>query len=326
MYDDSAMMMADRALHYNKNSGDAWDLKSMIYTEYGMFEESEKAAKKAIDLHPVHAESYAQLGYNYSQSHHYSDAVKYRLIALQMNREPQNNKDFYGDLARSLMFTGYSDIAEKYRLMKLKQDNDSMTYFRLKISDFWYNGHYLDALRLVETKTPYLSDTTKIGTLMLYAHYYMLLHNFNEMNRYFHLIRKKQENGEPKINDDFDYGFMCMCNGFTPEAGRILGNFIKKNEEDLKVKSIVNSNGTLEFNMATAYASWRKPDKCMEYLRPLLRFEGIPGWMVSRLNNYPCFDFMRERPEFISFRKELETRYQREREKTRKVLKEFDLI
>lgn len=112
---------------------------------------------------------------------------------------------------------------------------------------------------------------------------------------------------------------MFKLNGNQSKSDSIFQECEKRYEELWNLGYNEKSNGGFETGMAINYASWGKPEKSLEYLRALLRFEAIPLYILSWMKMLPEFDTMRQMPEFQALLTEFEARYNREREKVRKI-------
>jgi tetratricopeptide (TPR) repeat protein len=130
-YFDSALIMANKAIHFNKSYLKAYTMKALIYTQYGKFEESNAVSKQALKLDPRYATIYHRIGYNYFHMHSNAHSVENLLMAIKLNREPLIPNEFLHNLAGTLSFcrisrTGgkiqenFTEPKQRFQLLLLK--------------------------------------------------------------------------------------------------------------------------------------------------------------------------------------------------------------
>jgi tetratricopeptide (TPR) repeat protein len=206
-------------------------------------------------------------------------------------------------------------LAEKYRKILLTQENDSLAYFTSRSIEMVYFGKFKESLEIYKQK---IEDSTNVYRFIQTAYVNMLDRNFEEMNRNFDLFRKEAAMKKIELSGGF-CGYMLLRTGNIAESNIIFEKLVKEIQANLKISLVYSLNGGYDYDLATIFSAWGKAEKAVEHLRNLKKFEGIPVWMVSFLES-PMFDNIREMPEFKALHKEFEARYQREREKTRKIL------
>lgn len=317
-YFDSAVIMADKAIHFNKSYLKAYTMKALIYTQYGKFEESNAVSKQAQKLDPRDAKIYHRIGYNYFHIHSNAHSVENLLKAIKLNREPLIPNEFLHNLAGSLSFAGFTEEAEKYRKIKLNQDNDSSYYYARLDNQLFNTGRYMEALEIRRNKL----DITNTSPLKYatYAMYYMNDRNLAEMNYHFNMFLNEMHKSNQEIPFSGIIGFMYLHNGDQATAYRHFEESEKSLLEDIDAGVSWAANGDLHFGLACIYAVRNEPEKALEELGYFRRFEGCHIWVPERLKSSPMLDNIRELPEFKALYTELEGKYHREREKVRKVL------
>jgi len=322
IYCDSLHQVADKAIHYDPKYRDAYSLKSAGYAQISRWDEAIDAAKETIKLDPEDPDSYRKLAYCYFMTNRLAEAARNDLMAYKLNKEPLPDKWNLGGLNSVLRFSGFFELADQFNKMHLAQENDSTYYYSCQRDMFIHQCRPMDALEVSVLKLKYMTDTTNVFRFLAYATYYLWDHNMEEMNRYFHLFLEEAERKKMKIENSrysSEIGYMFKLNGNQSKSDSIFQECEKRYEELWNLGYNEKSNGGFETGMAINYASWGKPEKSLEYLRALLRFEAIPLYILSWMKMLPQFDTMRQMPEFQALLTEFEARYNREREKVRKI-------
>jgi hypothetical protein len=255
--------------------------------------------------------------------HQNAEAIHNCLIAFRLNKEPVPSKYNLTTLFGSMMHAGFPDLAEKYRKMLLDLENDSTYYFQYRVVEKFYYGKPLEALELYRQK---LEDSTSVYRLSQAASAHMLDRNFNEMDRYAHLFLEEANRKKITLSGGAA-GYWLLRAGKKEEADAVFEWTIQSVNELVDAKRVSIINGNSDIILASIYSVRKQPGKALEQLRNLLKFEAIPIWLVTSIRMNPMFDNLRELPEFQALQKEFEFRYEREREKARKVLRKegFDV-
>ena len=317
-YFDSSLIMADKAIHFNKSYLKAYTMKALIYTQYGKFEESNAVSKQALKLDPRNATIYHRIGYNFFHMHSNAHSVENLLMAIKLNREPLIPNEFLQNLAGSLSFAGFTELAEKYRKIKLNQDNDSSYYYARLDNQLFNTGRYMEALEIRRNKLD-INNTNPLK-YATYAMYYMNDRNLAEMNKHFNLFLTEMHKSNQEISFSGILGFMYLQNDDQATAYRHFEESEKRLLEDIDAGISIAANGGMHYELACIYAVRNEPEKALKELGYFRRFEGCHTWVIERLKSSPMLDNIRELPEFKALYAELESKFIREREKVRKVL------
>ncbi len=78
------------------------------------------------------------------------------------------------------------------------------------------------------------------------------------------------------------------------------------------------------YNLAAVHAFLGDKEKAYEYLRLFNQGQMMPLFGISDIKNDPLFDRIRDEPEFQQIVRDVEAKYQAERERVRKWLEEND--
>ena len=200
----------------------------------------------------------------------------------------------------------------------MNQNNDSNFYYASINNELYNSGRYMEALEILRNKletnntSPY-----KHGT---YAMYYLMDRNFDEMNKHFNLFLQDMK----QANRDIPYidyiGYRYLLNGDSVTAFRHFEESEKSYLEGIDTGNVTASNGAMHLSLACIYSAMGESEKALKELGYFRRFEGCHIWVIERLKRNPMLDNIRELPEFKNLYAELEGKFNREKEKVRKVL------
>jgi AraC-like DNA-binding protein/TolB-like protein/tetratricopeptide (TPR) repeat protein len=317
-YFDSAVMMANRAIHFDKQCMEAYRMKTVVLTQRGKFEASHAASMEALKQDSRFATIYHSLGYNAFHMHSNARSVENLLMAIKLNREPLIDKYFLLNLDGTLSFAGFPEVAEKYRLIKLNQDNDSIAYYTRLENQYFNYGRYEDALEIRRSKLDI--NNTNPQKNGLYAMYYIQDRNFDQMNSHFKLFLRDMKQADREIPYSGILGYMYLYKGDSATAYRHFEESEKIFLEEIHEGISTAANGGAHYSLACIYAIRGESGKALERLRYFRRFEGCHIWVLERLKSSPMLDNIREMPEFKSLQAEYEGKFLREKEKVRKIL------
>jgi hypothetical protein len=126
--------------------------------------------------------------------------------------------------------------------------------------------------------------------------------------------------GGQEIPFSSNIGFMYLHFGDSATANRHFEEVRMRLHENIDAGCVYASNGEMHLNLACNYSVMGEYDRALEELRFYRRFEGCPLWVIITLKDNPLIDNIREIPEFKALQAELEGKFNREKEKVRKVL------
>jgi tetratricopeptide (TPR) repeat protein len=115
-------------------------------------------------------------------------------------------------------------------------------------------------------------------------------------------------------------------NGKNSEADKDFRKVIKIMEDEIKLNARNAQELHSYFFLASTWSALGQPEKALEYLKLMLKFESCPQRIVIWLDNFPMFDNIRQNPEFKKVFNELEAKYQKTHLQVGELLKEQGII
>jgi tetratricopeptide (TPR) repeat protein len=158
---DSALVLANTALSYDKDLAEAYVLKGDYYSARGYNEQALEEYNKAIEINSSSWQAYrgrASLYINYVGS--LDDFHK--ALSLGRGREQPN---ILVDMCWMTMSAGFLEIGQKYNQERLKLTNDSSVYYSLLGRSLFWLSNLEDALKYYQKA--YMLDTMNIEVLYM---------------------------------------------------------------------------------------------------------------------------------------------------------------
>ncbi len=167
---DSALCLANRALHFDDKNPEAYTLKGFIYQYKGMDKEAEEAYKLSIKNKPNNSSAYRYLGELYFYQGNCSGAIENQLQAFHLENNSMQERNIIESFCSSLYCLGFYKEGEKYAARLLELNNDSSYYYWGLASADLDLGNYNSALKWAYKM--YACDTNKLNNI------YLLMYTF----------------------------------------------------------------------------------------------------------------------------------------------------
>ena len=320
---DSALYLANKALHFDDRNPEAYTLKGFIYTCKGIDQEAEQAFKTSIKYKPNNSSAFRYLGEIYFGQGKCSIGIKNQLQAFHLENNSSQERKNVESFCSSLYCLGFYKEGEKYAQRLLELNNDSSYYYWSLASVDLDLGNYGHALK--SALKMYNCDTNDLNNNYLLMYTYLYLRDFKEADR---LLQKyvgiMKEQGR-KIEPDYLLGFVYLENGQKEEADFHFDGTIKEMVKyiDLKQPSITClANMTL----AKIYSVRGERVKAMEYLKKVEDSMGFTIFRIKDFKNCTMLDNIRNEPGFADYLREAEDRYQYEHKKVEKLLRQEGIL
>ena len=111
---DSAMYLANKALHYDPGNPEAYNLKGFVYGFKGMEKESEESYKLSIKYKPNNSAAFRGLGDLYFFQGNCSRAIENQLVAFHQENNSTQQRKNVESFASDLYSLGFYDEGAKY--------------------------------------------------------------------------------------------------------------------------------------------------------------------------------------------------------------------
>jgi TolB-like protein/AraC-like DNA-binding protein/Flp pilus assembly protein TadD len=320
---DSALYLADKALHFDPKHPEAYTLKGLIYSRKGMNKEAEEALMLSIKYKPNNSTAYCYLGKIYFSQGNCSRAIENQLQAFHLQNNSMQERNNVKSFCSSLYCLGFYKEGEKYASRLLELGNDSSYYYWGLASAELDLGNYKSALR--SALKMYAGDTNDPDNIYLLMYTYLYLRDFKEADRLLQKYLAIMKQQGRKIEPDYLLGFVYLENGQKEEANFHFEGTIKKMSKYLEDRqpSIVC---LAYMTLAKIYSARDEKVKAMGFLKKAKDSMGSAIFRVKDFKNCTMLDNIRSESGFAEYLKEAETRYQNEHDKVEKLLHQEGIL
>jgi TolB-like protein/Tfp pilus assembly protein PilF len=328
---DTVLILANRALSYDKQLADAYYTKAKYFFNNGEIEQAIIEIDKAIIYNPNYWEAYLWKATNIllftSINADYVKAIEYYIKAISLNR----GKELPSLINRlGWVFDDVLNFPEKARFYygeAFKLDKDSIKYFGNLGSIEINNGNLEAAIGLREKS--YALDTNNINTVYQLAMTYLYNDQYKkESLRYFRkYIEMRESLGQSPQGFEAQIGYAYWANGLKDKANYWFNESKKLGEESIRLgRSYANYPWTY-LNFAFVYAFTGEKERAYEMLSITIRNNKVfPYWIILDIKTNPLFKYIRGEPQFQQIIKDMESKYQAEHERVRKWLEENNML
>lgn len=321
-YLDSALILSDKALSFDKQLPEAYFSRAIYYNNAGNPRQAIIEFDKAIKYNPNFSAAYEWLGMVvYLTSIYYSDYVK-GLECLHKAARLTHGSELPGilyTLANGYtLCAGFPEEGKKYFEEALRLTGDTTTYLAnigaLEIQYGDFNKGIEKRLRA------YSGDSAKSGL----GEYYFFHGDYKESLKYWvKTIERSKSSGQNLFGYSHLFGYLFWQNGFKKEAEFWFNKQVEISEEAIKLGRYYASSflerSNAYYDLAGIYAFRGEKEKALEMLRMFDRCPVMPLSMVDDIKKYnPLFNSIRYDPEFQKIVRSWEIKYQAEHERVGK--------
>ncbi|HBE41802.1 MAG TPA: hypothetical protein DDW27_11475 [Bacteroidales bacterium] len=314
---DSVLILANKALSYDKQLSEAYLLRGSYYLNKGSNDKAILEYEKALTFNPNSWEACNRLGW-FHFGYENTDFVKgleylHKAVSLNQGKElPRLLRqlgEVYGWRA------GFPEKAKHSLQEAFKLDGDTIAYLLGLSEGERALRNYEKSIELLNKC--YAIDSNRVETLAWLAYDYYMLDRSSESIKY---VRKFQDN--LKVLNWVYYsamkriGYVYRQNGFREEANHWFDEQRKISEESLKLGRLYSIDAN--YDLAAVYSFMGEKEKAFENLRKVTKIPVCPLWLLSAIKDEPLFNTLRKESEFQKIVNELETKYQDEHERVNK--------
>lgn len=328
-YMDSGLVMAQKALYYDKKNGWAYTLLNNYYLHKGDFTKANEFYNKAVKFSDRNDEDWFKHSGNFWRSIALRD--RYHAIEnfyLYKQTKPDEVRIIPNELQHqihNLGATGYTELSQRVALEILSFDNDSAYFYRRLWRSEMYSGNF-EASRNYVIKSnsfPIIKNAYLLYDLFLF---YFYTKDYNKASICFNEILKFFNESEFPYQLAYEPGYIYLVQGENEKANRY---FNKSISEIMKVIELNLPDAQIyetHFRLACIYSSLNQKDKAIEYLIQLKKRNYNDIWLITRLKCSPMLDNIRNEPEFAEVLDDVETKYKKEHERVGELLRKFGEI
>ena len=316
---DSVLILAEKALSYDKQLSEAYTLRGAYYNEIGKQEQAIEEFDKAIKLNPNEWEAYENKGNCY----YYSDLVKtinYLQKAASINRGPEL-PTLLGEISWAYISAGFPEKCKYYRLEKLKLDDDSLSYYSGLATDEYNLANFNKS---IEYGLKVLAiDSTNWDLSYVLGFGYACLGQYEESLKYYKKFTEIANTYRRLLlNNANAIGYAYWQNGYKEEAEYYFNEQIKNANMANELKRSWGESLYTYYDLASVFAFRGEKDKAYKNLKNFNQIQLVHFWMATQIKIDPLFVKIRSEPEFQQILSDVEAKYQAEHERVRKWLEE----
>jgi tetratricopeptide (TPR) repeat protein len=308
-YLDSTLILADRAIFYDKKLSEAHIVKGMYLFSNWLREEALNEVDSALKLKPDDWMTFYGKAY-ICQNDDNVEFLDNLQKALIINHNGKESPTIYRMIGKRLLETGFIDKAVSCFTKAFELDRDSAFYLGclgLTESD---QGKFQKSIGYCERALMTKPDYSEV--IERKADDYLFSGQFQESLKYYKELNH--------IDQHSAYSY--YQNKFNKEADRLFDQLVIARKMSITKfpRAMLNY-----YDLAEIYAFMGDKETALNYFRYCTQMKNIKNcqlWMLTHIKYDPLFNNIRDVPEFQKIVKEAEAKYNAEHEKVRKWLDE----
>jgi TolB-like protein len=325
IYLDSALTLSNIALSLDPNLADGYSIRGYIFFLRNQRDAAELDINRALELNPNDWRAYEALARMYRRDDHVK-ALENFYKAANLNRGP-GLVPILQTIANIYYQTGFIEQVDVVGTQIFELTGDSTLYYYYLGESASLAGNIRQVLQY-QIKS-YEHDSSRQGFLYEMAGAYAELGEFGESLKYYekYLASHNDLLGGAINNIAHRIGYAYWGYGDTVKANYYFDMQLKFSLEQIELDRIwATLHYFSYYDLAAIYAFRGDFQKSLEYLRIFNQRKTMEVWCVSMLKNDPLFKSIQNEPEFQEIVRDVESKYQAERERVRQWLEENDML
>jgi TolB-like protein len=323
-YQDSALILVNKALAHDKSLADAYTLRGDYFSVKGYFEQAQKEYDTALSIKPNSWETYWSKYEMYSNIDQVA-AIENLHMAIKLNRGsliPISWVYFGRELAKA----GIIEIGRAF-LQKGYELNNSIKITRYFADIEALAGNWEEAVRLYkEYRLENHSDPIRLYELGCYCGF---LEQHKESQAYLEqwlasldetLYHDNQYSGMHRL------GYAYWRNNQFDDAKQYFDLQMEYCNRILELDLPDFDHHAAYYDKAAIYAFIGETDKALENLKLFNQQKVILSWWYQLIKIDPLFDSLQDEPEFQQIVRDVEVKYQAEHKRVMNWLQENDML
>jgi TolB-like protein/AraC-like DNA-binding protein len=320
---DSGLMMANKALLFDKKNSEAYRLRGTYYTQMGLPDKAEEEFVKNEGLEKKSKinSRYMANFFRFSNNEEYYNAlVNFFKYQETKTEELEAERAMLQSVCYCFNYLGFHETAKLYCQKFLNQYNDSLYYYYI-MADLV--GTWGDSESSANFKLKcYAIDNEKTKSLYLIIIDQIGLRDYIKAYKYLIALENEYSKTGKEFKPDILAGYIYLKNGDTKKADYHLKGSLQRLLKDTESNWINEQRFYSYWNLAKVYSIMGDKRKALDNLKMLKNRKTNSIWLVNCLKKYPFFDIIRDEPEFIEVLKDVEDKYQAEHDRVEKWLRE----
>ncbi len=319
LYQDSGMMLIEKALHFNKNHLEANACKKSYLISKGLYQEAEKLSP-IVDKQVKNAGYYMTIAMEYYELqdfyHFFENISKYHELKPVSEIIPPF---LFNIELVCYNASGFPELSRKKNTEWFANMNDTALYDNFNVLIEIRDGNYQGALEITESRLK------KYPNSVVFMNHEIVIHNYlrdydKALKVMIRLEKETKKKGISPYATSYIHGYTYLKNGMTEKALPLFEGAIKNFEEQIKYSSWEAKLYYSHFCLAKIYAALNNKQQSMHYLGLMQNATSTPKLFICDLKNDPMFDNVRSEPGFQKIIRELDKKYNEEHDKISKLL------
>ncbi len=318
---DSALYFADRALHFDPEFEDGYSFRGAICNVLGLDKEAENALAYALKLNPNNWFTLSMQSEIYGCKGEYAKSLESILESLQLANEPSDKSGLLRTICSILYVLGFYEEGLHFAEKIIEINGDSLYYYQGLITADMVRNDYSAALR--KAMEIFRWNPTEFSSWCGICMY--LTRDCNAALEFTDKAIEIQQKQRLKVSPRPYFGYVYLKNGLTEKSdyhfeGRIKQQMkaIEREQPSISCKAYIS--------LAGIYSAMDNKTKSVEYLRKAIQCKEeyiiIDPQLITELKNHPMFDVIRNEPEFQKLLMIAEEKWNSERKKIEKYMRE----
>jgi TolB-like protein/AraC-like DNA-binding protein len=319
---DTASMFLNNAFKYGVSDYNELMLRKSSYLQLtGEFDKSLQLKEEIWKNREKDFRYFYEVGNHYHWKRDYYNHIKYSLTSLDITPETEIPKmDMMFKLVNSFNKTGFPKTAGKYAYEIYKINNDSNQYKSLLMGITFDSGNY--EVYKNEIERLFTANPSNISNALNLMFAQLILNDeagaletFSKTMNHFN-----KPTGSISIKNNLMISYLYSLKGMKNEAQPFINEVL--NTEKVVVELYIEHLHlhTIYFYLAAAFAFNGQDKKALDLLNRIAKRETVPLFVIQYTRTLPYFENLREKPEFKKIVGEMETKYQDQHEKVKKLL------
>lgn len=318
---DSALYFAERALHFDPEFEDGYSFKGFVCNMLGLDKEAENALAHALKLNPNNVFTRSMQALTYLGKREYAKSIISFLETLKLKGEPSEKSGSLRFICSQLYVYGFYEEGLHFAEKIIEINGDSLYYYQGLITADMVRNDYSAALRKAMDIFRWnpTNHSSWVGICMYLTRDAIAALEFTDKAIEMH---NKQYSATPR---NYWFGYVYLKNGQTEKSDYHFEGSIKS-----RMKAIELGNPSVScracLSLAFIYSAMDNKAKSVEYLRKaspcMEEYIVIDPQLITELKYHPIYEVIRDEPEFQKLIKIAEEKWNSERKKIEKYLRE----
>ena len=321
---DSMNLLADMALELDDRIADAYYVKGYFEQARGKPTQAMEFMKQAIALDPNNTRAMIGASEILRDQYDYVGSLEMLQRASKLEGDPSLALIFYS-LVWYYWHMDLGEPSEHYLKEYVSVSGDSLVYFTIKFYFEFQHGRSDEALKYAQAG--YAFDTTDQDATLILGRAYLDLEQYDQAYPYYTRYFSGLENsGELDVNDMNRMGYLLWMLGKKEEAQHYFQEMIDQCKRHIRMKTGYGQTSA-SYDIAGVYAFLGEKDSAYHYLEISQETNVQIAYLIAMLQELdPLFEPIRGEERFQQLVRQMDAKYQAERERVSRWLEEKDLL